>query len=180
MRTTSAIFLALMVTIASDDCFAVNGASRCRTDEAPLGNGLTLKLPPGFCEYHFDGPDFVTGRIVRTGSSESLAQFYAGSAGPDLEQITHENPAEVCAGPIVENATSVAYSYAGTPGFLVLRSRSQTAADGTSCRQATWHVQLRDGSKSPPLLVIEYFGMTQITRTLADQLIEHPIVRQKR
>jgi hypothetical protein len=180
MRTTSAILFALIVTIAGDDCFAVNGASRCRTDEAPLGNDLALKVPPGFCEYHFDGPDFVTGRIVRTGSSESLAEFYAGYAGPDLDQITHDNPAEVCAGPIVENATSVAYSYCGTPGFLVLRSRSQTAPDGTSCRQATWHVQLRDGSKSPPLLVLEYFAAGQITRTLADKLIEHPVVHQKR
>jgi hypothetical protein len=180
MTSKFAILVALILVPPGDDCFAVNGASRCRTDEAPLGNDLALKLPTGFCEYHFDGPDFVTGRVVRSGSTESLAEFYAGYAGPDLERITHDNPAEVCAGPIVEKPTSIAYLYSGAQGFLVLRSRAQTAADGTSCRQATWHVQLRDGSKSAPLLVLEYFAAGPTTRTLADKLIETPIVRQKR
>src|SRR5437016_3201505 len=111
MRRTSLPLLLLV--LCSPPAFAVNGASRCVGGDAALGNGFAVRIPPGFCEYHFDGPDFVTGRVVRRHSSESLVEFYAGFAGFDLEQITHD-PAEVCRGAIVETSTNVAFAYAGT------------------------------------------------------------------
>jgi len=169
----TAVLVALL-SVGTSDAIAAREASPCVSGEANLGE-FKLKLPAGFCEYHFTGPDFISGRVVRTGSEEALLRFYAGHAGPRLESLPREHADEVCDGPIIETPTDIAFLYGMDRGHLVRRSRTVTSGTKT-CRQAIWYVKLDNGSRSPSLLIFEYFGASPALRDAADAVIDHPIV----
>ncbi len=127
----------------------------CRVGTTVLDNGLSVTVPNGYCLSEIPQVDFGFGHVIRIEDGKELLRFYAGNAGPSVEQFEEEEPGEACGGETKEKESGQVMRYADREAFLVSRSRHSFEA-GVQCGVTSWTARSSDGWESPSLLLFHY------------------------